>query len=168
MTQEHLNVVVNSHHGTNMNTKIWELDWALLAPPHPPPLDFGSVPYRWAKIEKKVDANCNYKSKDYFCQTVSLSLTPDSGSPDGCVCHQVSLTRPYSAKFLLKCENCLDVYKSLDKNRCPRGRDHLLDMCSCKLKWKTDMGTQIQVFQIHVVVQIEGLGRQMQELGPHI
>merc|ERR1719253_479330 len=67
------------------------------------------------------DHDCNYHSKSYYCQPLKLSLIPKKGSPAECACHKVALVGKYSAESLIKCENCLDVYKSLDKNSCPSG-----------------------------------------------
>merc|ERR1719183_662688 len=51
------------------------------------------------------------------------TLTPKAGSPSGCVCKKVEITKgfTYSADMLLKCTNCLSVKKSMDKNSCPTG-----------------------------------------------
>merc|ERR1719482_1739150 len=67
------------------------------------------------------DSNCNYHSKNYYCQQTAVSMTPKEGSPEGCVCKQVELTGEFSAGVLVKCDKCLDVYKSTDKNSCPAG-----------------------------------------------
>jgi len=67
------------------------------------------------------DGNCNYHSKSYFCQPSAMNLTPKDGSPEGCVCEEVTLTGTYSPGYLLKCTGCTDVYKSNDANSCPEG-----------------------------------------------
>jgi len=66
-------------------------------------------------------ANCMYHSKSYYCQPKSISTTPKIGSPAGCSCPQVTLTGKFSGGVLLKCQGCLDVYRSLDQNSCPEG-----------------------------------------------
>jgi len=66
------------------------------------------------------DANCNYHSKDYYCQPTLNVLKPKAG-PASCKCSQVSLTGKYSAGMLVKCTECLAVSKSTQKNSCPKG-----------------------------------------------
>jgi len=67
------------------------------------------------------DQNCDYHSKSYYCQAVQQNLDPKVGSPTGCVCKKVELNGRYSPGMLVKCTNCLDVYRSDDKNSCPLG-----------------------------------------------
>merc|ERR1719247_2437923 len=71
----------------------------------------------------KFDADkCKYHSASYYCQHIkTVSTTPKSGSPAGCSCKVLELTGKYSAGALLKCENCLEVSKSTQKNSCPAG-----------------------------------------------
>jgi len=66
---------------------------------------------------------CNYFSTAYYCQPKDTSLKPKAGSPTSCVCQVVPIASGsvYSAEQLIKCENCLDVYKSTQKNSCPPG-----------------------------------------------
>merc|ERR1740133_754641 len=67
------------------------------------------------------DGRCNYHSKSYYCQPVNLNLQPKPGSPRSCKCSKVDLTGKYSAGLLVKCEQCLNVYRSTQKNSCPKG-----------------------------------------------
>jgi len=72
------------------------------------------------------DRSCDYHSKSYYCQSFVVGLTPKSGSPVGCTCSKVNLVLPtagvtYSSGDLIKCEGCIDVSKSDDKNSCPLG-----------------------------------------------
>jgi hypothetical protein len=68
------------------------------------------------------DRKCDYHSKSYYCQLWSLDPTPKEGSPDGCTCRKVEFVGGhYSARELIKCTGCLDVYRSNDKNSCPHG-----------------------------------------------
>jgi len=71
----------------------------------------------------KFDADkCKYHSASYYCQHIkTVSTTPKKGSPAGCQCKVLELTGKYSAGALLKCENCLEVSKSTQKNSCPEG-----------------------------------------------
>lgn len=64
---------------------------------------------------------CNYHSHSYYCQPVAVSTRPKRGSPKECRCSSLALTGKYSAGSLIKCESCLEVSKSLDKNSCPKG-----------------------------------------------
>jgi len=67
------------------------------------------------------DQTCNYHAKSYYCQPAKLSLKPKKGSPRGCVCKNIALSGVYSAGSLLRCDGCLRVSRSLQKNSCPRG-----------------------------------------------
>jgi len=67
------------------------------------------------------DGRCNYHSKSYYCQPVNLHLQPKAGSPKSCQCSKVDLTAKYTAGALVKCEQCITVYKSTQKNSCPKG-----------------------------------------------
>jgi len=67
------------------------------------------------------DHSCNYHSTSYYCQKFKLYLTPKAGSPNSCKCTQVVLASGYSAGTLVKCEQCLTVYRSTQKNSCPAG-----------------------------------------------
>merc|ERR1719201_2750741 len=67
------------------------------------------------------DAKCNYHSKSYYCQKESLLLKPSNKSPKSCRCTQVTLSGRYSPGLLIKCEQCLTVSKSTQKNSCPKG-----------------------------------------------
>jgi hypothetical protein len=67
------------------------------------------------------DGSCSYHSKSYYCQASKLSLKPKPGSPKGCACKKVEIAKGflYTGGMLIKCENCLKVYKSSQKNSCP-------------------------------------------------
>merc|ERR1719262_2174591 len=67
------------------------------------------------------DANCGYHSKSYYCQPKQLSTKPKSGSPRGCSCKKVELTGHFSPGSLVRCDGCLDVRRTTQKNSCPRG-----------------------------------------------
>jgi len=62
----------------------------------------------------KVDAN--------ECTGVrEISTTPLPGSPSTCKCERITLNGPYSPGAMVKCEKCLDVRRTTDKNSCPTG-----------------------------------------------
>jgi len=68
------------------------------------------------------DDKCEYYSTSYYCQSKQVNLSPKAGSPAGCTCSKVDLVGHYSASSsLIKCEKCLDVSKSVEKNSCPDG-----------------------------------------------
>jgi len=67
------------------------------------------------------DGSCGYHSKSYYCQPLGLELTPKAGSPRSCTCTKVDLSGAYTAGVLVKCEQCLTVYRSSQKNSCPKG-----------------------------------------------
>ena len=66
------------------------------------------------------DGNCNYHSRDYYCQPRRLSLKPKTG-PASCKCSKVALTGKYTAGLLVKCSECTSVSKSTQRNSCPHG-----------------------------------------------
>merc|ERR1719321_2030878 len=67
------------------------------------------------------DHRCHYHSKSYYCQAKRVNLKPKQGSPRTCTCSKVELSGTYSPGMLVKCEQCLTVYKSTQKNSCPAG-----------------------------------------------
>jgi len=81
----------------------------------------------WSKGKRNEDSitfndqTCNYHSKSYYCQTASIPMNPKKGSPRGCVCKNIALNGIYSAGALLRCDGCLRVSRSLQRNSCPVG-----------------------------------------------
>merc|ERR1719401_1090374 len=69
------------------------------------------------------DGSCNYHSKSYYCQKVKITLNPKPGSPTGCSCKKLEIARgeTYSSPLLLRCDSCLKVKKTNQKNSCPVG-----------------------------------------------
>jgi len=67
------------------------------------------------------DKGCSYHSKSYYCQAKHVSLVPTKGSPASCKCSKVQLSGKYSGGMLVKCEQCISVSKSTQKNSCPGG-----------------------------------------------
>merc|ERR1719440_1669220 len=67
------------------------------------------------------DHGCNYHAKSYYCQKERIFVKPRKGSPTSCKCSPVTLSGKYSAGMLVKCEQCLKVSKSTQKNSCPVG-----------------------------------------------
>merc|ERR1719162_2041361 len=98
------------------------------------------------------DGNCNYHSKSYYCQAAKISTTPKSGSPSGCVCNKVELTGKYTAKVLLKCENCLDVYRANDKNSCPTGTKIFAP--ASREDWKTFIASAKSLRNPHWIIDV--------------
>jgi len=91
-------------------------------------------------------------SKSYYCQVVKFSLAPKTGSPKGCTCKKVELNGKYSARFLLKCDNCLDVRRSKDKNSCPSGTK--LFSPTSREDWKTFIKSATQLRAPHWIIDI--------------
>jgi len=98
------------------------------------------------------DANCKFHSKSYYCQLKELSVAPKTGSPPSCKCESVVLTGPYSAGALIKCENCLAVRKSTEKNSCPLGTK--LFSPASKEDWKTFINSAQPLRAPHWIVDI--------------
>jgi len=67
------------------------------------------------------DGSCGYHSKSYYCQVRAFSSKPGPGSPSSCKCKKVELAGKYKAGLLLKCEQCIQVHRSTQKNSCPKG-----------------------------------------------
>jgi len=73
--------------------------------------EFAPLP---ALAKGKVDANECYG-------VLEISTKPKAGSPQGCKCERVTLNGPFSPGALVKCVNCIDVYRSTEKDSCPEG-----------------------------------------------
>merc|ERR1719446_1649655 len=67
------------------------------------------------------DEACNFEASSYYCQKERFPTTPKDGSPSACSCKRIELTGIYSAGMLVKCERCIDVSKTQEKNSCPHG-----------------------------------------------
>lgn len=98
------------------------------------------------------DKTCNYHSKSYYCQPKKVSLTPKEGSPNGCVCKLVTLSGIYSAGSLLRCEGCLRVSRSLQKNSCPVGTK--IFSPASKADWATFLHSATPLRSPHFIVDI--------------
>jgi len=62
------------------------------------------------------------KQDTYECAGIQeISTVPADGSPKKCKCERVTLNGPYSPGPMVKCVNCLDIRRSLDKSSCPDG-----------------------------------------------
>ena len=83
---------------------------------------------------------------------MAFSAAPKAGSPKGCTCKKVELNGRYSARTLLKCENCLDVYRSKDKNSCPSGTK--LFSPETQEDWKTFIASATQLRAPHWIIDI--------------
>jgi len=98
------------------------------------------------------DGNCNYHSKSYYCQPVNLRLKPAKGSPKSCTCSNVDLSGRYSAGALIKCEQCITVYRSTQKNSCPNGMK--LFAPRTRSDWKTVLNSAGRLAAPHWIVDI--------------
>ena len=81
-----------------------------------------------------------------------FSAKPKTGSPKACTCKKVELAGRYSARVLLKCENCLDVRRSKDKNSCPYGTK--LFSPESREDWKTFIRSATQLRAPHWIIDI--------------
>merc|ERR1719456_1534485 len=99
------------------------------------------------------DQNCVYHSKAYYCQSISLTLEPKDGSPDGCKCKKVEVTGTYLPNnVLIKCENCLDVYNSNMENSCPYGTK--IFSPETREDWKTFLASSTAVRNPHWIIDV--------------
>jgi len=78
---------------------------------------------------------CLPPQDSYYCQPQKELIVPKPGSPEACKCSSIVLAGSYSAGALIKCENCLDVHKSTQKNSCPMGTK--IFSPSSREDWKT-------------------------------
>jgi len=83
---------------------------------------------------------CNYHSKSYYCQPEKFDLQPKHG-PTSCKCTKVDLTDSYSAGILVKCTECTTVYKSTQKNSCPKGMK--IFSPASRADWKTFLSSAV-------------------------
>jgi len=127
-------------------------------------LDVGGTPYgavdengHWLKpadadsITFKDDA-CNYFSHSYYCQLHDVSLKPKAGSPAACSCKEVVHQGHYSPGELIKCQKCLDVYKSLQTNSCPPGTK--IFSPRTREDWETFLASAQMLRDPHFIVDI--------------
>jgi len=100
------------------------------------------------------DNNCQYHSKAYYCQSISLDLTAKDGSPEGCQCKKVEVTGSFHTPddVLIKCENCLDVYRSEQKNSCPYGTK--IFSPESRADWKTFLLSAMAVRAPHWIIDV--------------
>jgi len=99
------------------------------------------------------DQNCQYHSKAYYCQTISVDLTAKDGSPDGCQCKKVEVTGTYLPNnVLIKCTNCLDVYRSEQKNSCPYGTK--IFSPETRADWRTFLSSAMAVRSPHWIIDV--------------
>jgi len=95
---------------------------------------------------------CKHNAKSYYCQLKEQSIKPKTGSPEACACKPVVLTGPYSAGSLLKCTNCLDVSKSMQKNSCPIGTKIFSPATS--RDWKTFLASAKPLRSPHWIIDV--------------
>merc|ERR1719487_72423 len=98
------------------------------------------------------DGSCSYHAKSYYCQSMTQSTNPKSGSPSGCVCKKVELTGTYSASLIVKCEGCLDVYRANDKNSCPSGMK--IFSPESRADWKTFIASATSLRNPHWIIDV--------------
>jgi hypothetical protein len=114
----------------------------------------------WKGMHWKKDANgitfndnkCNYHSKSYYCEKVKVSHKPAPGSPKSCKCTQLELTGKYSAGILMKCSQCLKVYKSTQKNSCPKGMK--IFSPASRADWKTFVASAKPLRDPHWIIDV--------------
>lgn len=98
------------------------------------------------------DKTCNYHSKSYYCQPAKISVTPKKGSPKGCVCKTIALNGVYSAGALLRCDGCLGVSRSLQKNSCPLGTK--IFSPRSRADWTTFMHSATPIRSPHFIIDV--------------
>jgi len=127
-------------------------------------LDLGGSPYgaedeegNWLKPQDSDsvtfhNSGCNYHSNAYYCQPIDMTLKPKAGSPTSCTCEKVEHEGEYSAELLIKCEKCLDVYKSTQQNSCPPGTK--IFSPRSREDWRTFISVATPLREPHWIVDI--------------
>jgi len=98
------------------------------------------------------DGNCKYHSKSYYCQPLNLRLKPSKGSPKTCRCSKIDLAGTYTAGVLVKCEQCTTVYRSSQKNSCPKGMK--IFSPQSRQDWKTFLDSAGPLRSPHWIIDI--------------
>merc|ERR1719284_727234 len=98
------------------------------------------------------DHNCHYHAKSYYCQLEKMDLKPKAGSPSSCKCSLVTLAGKYSAGKVVKCEQCLTVYRASQKNSCPNG----MKIFSPRTRedWKTFIASATPLRAPHWIIDV--------------
>jgi len=97
--------------------------------PAVPHLDKCEVPHLYPNTPSYKIANfaplpalAKGKEDAYECAGLKeISTIPADGSPKECKCERITLNGPYGPGSMVKCSDCLDVRRSLEKNSCPDG-----------------------------------------------
>jgi len=93
------------------------------------------------------------KTDAYSCSGVTeISVVPAKGSPKSCKCVRVTLNGPYTPGPVVRCKNCRDIRRSLDKSSCPDGTK--LFAPQTRTDWKTFLGSAKPLRQPNFVVDI--------------
>merc|ERR1740127_20785 len=98
------------------------------------------------------DGRCNYHAKSYYCQPEKKDLKPKPGSPHSCKCSLVTLTGKYSAGSLVRCDQCLTVYKAQQKNSCPAGMK--IFSPRTRQDWKTFIASATPLRAPHWIIDV--------------
>lgn len=100
------------------------------------PVDYPNTPSYKRVNFAPLPALAKGKQDSFQCTgLLEVSTTPAKGSPKTCSCTRVTLNGPYSPGPLVKCVNCKDVRRSLEKNSCPEGTK--LFSPRSRTDWKT-------------------------------
>merc|ERR1719487_1421730 len=98
------------------------------------------------------DGRCNYHAKSYYCQPEKKDLKPKPGSPHSCKCSLVTLTGKYSAGRLVRCDQCLTVYRAQQKNSCPAGMK--IFSPRSREDWKTFIASATPLRAPHWIIDV--------------
>merc|ERR1719197_2105588 len=108
--------------------KTYSTDLLNITYPKAPELHDCSVPRDYPatgtyKLKEYVPLPAVAKGKEPKACTgvMEISTTPAEGSPAACKCKRVTFNGPFSPGPIVKCEGCLDVRRSKEKNSCPDG-----------------------------------------------
>jgi len=96
--------------------------------------------------------SCAPPQDSYYCQAKMQNFQPKHGSPPACKCSPVVLAGAYSAGALIKCDNCLDVHKSTQRNSCPVGTK--IFSPATREDWKTFLASAEPLRSPHWIVDV--------------
>merc|ERR1719174_1802639 len=80
------------------------------------------------------------------------TVDPDRETPEGCQCRKIEVVGTWSPGLLIKCEKCLDVYKSTEINSCPAGTK--IFSPRSREDWKTFLASATPLRSPHWIIDV--------------
>ena len=79
-------------------------------------------------------------------------MKPAKGSPASCKCKKVELTSGYSAGMLVRCDQCITVYRSSQRHSCPTGMK--IFSPRTRRDWKTFISSTPPLRAPHFIIDV--------------